>query len=177
MPFRAEKGLLQEGGKSELLILASQQESTSIDGLRVLKTYRYAKSVTSDERKKLIAKLRLDAELIAPKFRLRYAAIQAENKNVKNRYGVCFSDGVIRIRLSHVLTTKPLKYSSLVNTLCHELAHLRHFNHGPSFQQLYHEILEYARDRGIYRPEEFRKDQPKKRDNSREIGPKQLRLL
>jgi hypothetical protein len=39
-----------------------------------------------------------------------------------------------------------------VNTLCHELAHLRHFNHGLRFRRLYFEILEYARDRAIYRP-------------------------
>ncbi len=71
---------------------------------------------------------------------------------MKRRYGVCFSDGAIRIRLHHVTTGRPLKYSSLVNTLCHELAHLRHFNHGPRFKTLYLRILEYARAQGIYRP-------------------------
>jgi hypothetical protein len=39
-----------------------------------------------------------------------------------------------------------------VNTLCHELAHLRHFNHGPRFRAFYFAILEYARSQGIYRP-------------------------
>ena len=71
---------------------------------------------------------------------------------MKRRYGVCFADGTIRIRLRHAVTGRPLTYSSLVNTLCHELAHLRHFNHGLRFQRFYFEILEYARDRGIYRP-------------------------
>jgi hypothetical protein len=59
---------------------------------------------------------------------------------------------VIKIRLWHVTTGRPLKYSSLVNTLCHELAHLRHFNHGLSFRAFYREILEFAREQGIYRP-------------------------
>jgi hypothetical protein len=39
-----------------------------------------------------------------------------------------------------------------VNTLCHELAHLRHFNHGPRFRDFYLQLLEYARVQRIYRP-------------------------
>jgi hypothetical protein len=39
-----------------------------------------------------------------------------------------------------------------VNTLCHELAHLKHFNHGPNFQAFYAKILSWARQEGIYRP-------------------------
>jgi hypothetical protein len=71
---------------------------------------------------------------------------------VKRRYGVCYDDGSIRIRLRHVRTRNLLKYSSLVDTLCHELAHLRHFDHGSRFELLYQRILGYARRRGIYRP-------------------------
>ena len=100
----------------------------------------------------LMARLHLDAERLASRFQLEYRAIEPERANVKRRYGVCYSDGTIRIRLRHVVTRRPLKYSSLVNTLCHELAHLRHFNHGPRFQVLYQRILEYARSEGIYRP-------------------------
>jgi hypothetical protein len=73
---------------------------------------------------------------------------------VKRRYGICFSDGRIKIRLRHVTTGQPLRYSSLVNTLCHELAHLRHMNHGPRFKAFYLKILEHARSEGIYRPRE-----------------------
>ncbi len=71
---------------------------------------------------------------------------------MKRRYGICYSDGRIQIRLAHVTTGRPLRYSSLVNTLCHELAHLRHMNHGPRFKGLYLEILEWARREGIYQP-------------------------
>ncbi len=83
---------------------------------------------------------------------LRYRAIEAERPRVKRRYGVCYADGTIRIRLRHAATGKPLKYSSLVNTLCHELAHLRHFNHGLRFQRFYRQILEHARAARIYLP-------------------------
>ncbi len=103
-------------------------------------------------KKELMARLERDAQRICMRFRLRYRVLEPERANVKRRYGVCFSDGTIRIRLTHVTTRQPLKYSSLVNTLCHELAHLRHFNHGPRFQAYYAEILEGARREGIYRP-------------------------
>jgi predicted metal-dependent hydrolase len=102
--------------------------------------------------RRLIELLNRDAELIAGHFGLRYRSITAERVGVRSRYGVCYADGAIKIRLRHVTTGRPLKYSSLVNTLCHELAHLRHFNHGPRFKAFYFEILDYARVRGIYRP-------------------------
>jgi predicted metal-dependent hydrolase len=100
----------------------------------------------------LLSRIHRDASVLALRFGLRYRAIEAERPNVKRRYGVCFSDGTIRIRLRHAVTGRPLRYSSLVNTLCHELAHLRHFNHGLRFRRLYFEILDYARAREIYRP-------------------------
>jgi hypothetical protein len=100
----------------------------------------------------LLDSLQRDAERIAHRFGLRYKSIGAERANVTRRYGVCFSDGAIRIRLRHAVTGRPLKYSSLVNTLCHELAHLRHFNHGPRFKAFYFEVLDFARANGIYRP-------------------------
>jgi len=101
----------------------------------------------------LIARLRGDAYRIASRFGLRYRTIGAERANVKRRYGVCFSDGEIRIRLRHVRTGEPLKYSSLVNTLCHELAHLRHFHHGEPFKRFYQELLAWSRAAGIYEPD------------------------
>lgn len=100
----------------------------------------------------LVRRLNRDAAFIAEHFGLRYRSIEAERANVKNRYGICYSDGTIKIRLRHVGTGQPLKYSSLVSTLCHELAHLRHFHHGPSFRSFYAELLRFARECGIYRP-------------------------
>jgi predicted metal-dependent hydrolase len=107
-------------------------------------------------KKELLGRLELDAQRICTRFRLRFRALEAERANVKRRYGVCFSDGTIRIRLRHATSGKPLKYSSLVNTLCHELAHLKHFNHGPRFQGFYAEILAWARRESIYQPRQFK---------------------
>ncbi|HIF94553.1 MAG: M48 family metallopeptidase [Myxococcales bacterium] len=103
-------------------------------------------------KKALLDRLEQDALRICARFRLEYRVLEAEHANVKRRYGVCYSDGTIRVRLRHATSGKPLKYSSLVNTLCHELAHLRHFNHGQRFQDLYAEILGWARRERIYQP-------------------------
>jgi predicted metal-dependent hydrolase len=100
----------------------------------------------------LIEELERDAARIARVFGLRYRVIEPERPQVKRRLGVCYRDGTIRIRLQHAATGRPLKYSSLIDTLCHELAHLRHFNHGKRFQAFYRRILEHARREGIYRP-------------------------
>ena len=103
-------------------------------------------------RAELIARLNRDAALIAARFGLRYRAIEPEQPRVRRRYGVCYRDGTIRIRLNHVVTGRPLRYSSLVATLCHELAHLRHFDHSPRFRTFNQRVLEWARQAGIYRP-------------------------
>ncbi len=104
------------------------------------------------ERELILAQIQKDSRVLAHAFRLPLRILEAERPNVRRRYGVCYSDGSIRIRLRHARTGRLLKYSSLVDTLCHELAHLRYFNHGERFQLYYRRILEYARRAGIYRP-------------------------
>ena len=132
----------------------------------------------------LIERLNRDAEQISGRFGLRYKSVTAERANVTSRYGSCCEDGAIKIRLRHAVTGEPLKYSSLVNTLCHELAHLRHFNHGERFKSFYLQVLEFARAQRIYRPgrpAEGRTSRPlarpPARDEARPEGPVQLGLF
>jgi hypothetical protein len=105
-----------------------------------------------EAREGLLKRLRRDAELITGAFGLSYRDIGAARADARSFYGLCDEEGRIRIRLNHVTTGRPLRYSSLINTLCHELAHLRHFHHGPAFRSFYRQILEWAREQGIYRP-------------------------
>jgi predicted metal-dependent hydrolase len=132
----------------------------------------------------LIERLNRDAEWISRQFGLQYKSVTAERANVKSRYGSCCEDGEIKIRLRHAVTGKPLKYSSLVNTLCHELAHLRYFHHGERFKSFYLQILEYARAQRIYRPGRPAEGtasrspaRPPARDEAGPEGPVQLGLF
>jgi len=89
---------------------------------------------------------------LAVRFRLSWKALEAERDGVNGHYGICWRDGTIRIRLRHAKTDRLLKESSLVDTLCHELAHLRYFDHSVRFRRFYRQILEEARNLGYYRP-------------------------
>ena len=104
------------------------------------------------ETRRVLRRLRRDARLLARAYKLPLRSLEAERANVKRRYGVCYDDGSVRVRLRHLRTGELLKYSSLIDTICHELAHLRHFDHGPRFDALYRNILAYARRHGVYRP-------------------------
>jgi len=96
--------------------------------------------------------LRRDARRIAEHFGLKYQALEPEHARVTARYGSFDTEGVIKIRLTHARTGRPLKYSSMIDTLCHELAHTKYFRHGMRFQAFYERILAWAREAGIYRP-------------------------
>ena len=118
----------------------------------------------AEEERAVMDRLLEHARDLGTRFKLRYAAIEAEQDGVNEHYGICYEDGVIRIRLRHALTGRLLKESSLVDTLCHELAHLRHFDHGERFRSLYRRILEEARRLGYYRPGPTEKGRPRQGD-------------
>jgi hypothetical protein len=99
-----------------------------------------------------ISRLRRWGGELAVHFGLRFKAIDPERDGVVEHYGICFEDGLIRIRLRHAKSGKLLKESSLVDTLCHELAHLKHMDHSIRFRRFYAKILARARKLGYYRP-------------------------
>ena len=110
------------------------------------------RATRADEDRTVLERLRAQASDLASSFRLRLARLDPERYGVVAHYGICYEDGTIRIRLRHAKTGRLLKESSLVDTLCHELAHLEHFDHSPRFKNFYLRILEEARRRGYYRP-------------------------
>jgi predicted metal-dependent hydrolase len=126
-----------------------------IAGARIVRSReadRGRASLAAREKAALWARLEADAKRVADHFGLEYRTIEPEREGVRRHYGICYSDGTIRIRLRHSKTGRALKYSSLVNTVCHELAHLKHFNHGERFKKYYFRLLSWARQEGIYRP-------------------------
>ena len=106
----------------------------------------------ADEDGEVLARLRTMAAALAAHFTLRYSAVDAEAEGVVQHYGICYADGRIRIRLRHATTGRLLKESSLVDTLCHELAHLKHFDHSLRFRRFHEKVLLEARRRGWYKP-------------------------
>ncbi|HXV77588.1 MAG TPA: Wss1p-related putative metallopeptidase [Candidatus Polarisedimenticolaceae bacterium] len=105
-----------------------------------------------EEDRETIDRLRSWGAELAEHFQLRVRSIDVERDGVVRHYGICYDDGTIRIRLRHARSGKLLKESSLVDTLCHELAHLKHLDHSIRFRRLYVRILEQAREWGYYRP-------------------------
>ena len=86
------------------------------------------------ESRQVMKKLRAWGTELAARFELEFLSIDPERASVIEHYGVCYEDGAIRIRLRHARTGRLLKESSLVDTLCHELAHLKYMDHGLRFR-------------------------------------------
>ena len=110
------------------------------------------RELQTDQDDKIMRRLRTMANDLCKRFKLRYQKIDAETEGVTEHYGICYEDGEIRIRLRHARTGRLLKESSLVDTLCHELAHLRHLDHSIRWNRLYRRILDVARELEYYRP-------------------------
>jgi predicted metal-dependent hydrolase len=115
----------------------------------------------AEEDSDILEKLRHYAVELSAHFSLTYSTIEAEIDGVVEHYGICYADGRIRIRLRHATTGRLLKESSLVDTLCHELAHLKHFDHSPRFRRYYERVLGEARRRGWYKPGPKRTTEPR----------------
>jgi hypothetical protein len=126
--------------------------------------------------RELVERLRRDARRVAERFGLPPFDLDADRPDSHDRYGICFDDGRIRVRLVHARTGRPLKYSALVDTVVHELAHLRYMNHGQRWEALYQRMLLWCRNNGVYQP---RRTEPAARPEPADllVAPEQLALF
>ena len=128
-----------------------------------------------EEYRGLVDRLRTDAARVAEHFKLPPYELDADRPDARDRYGVCFDDGRIKVRLVNVRTGHVLRYSALIDTVVHELAHLKHMNHGPRWEALYDQMLAWCRAEGIYSPQPRRRPPSIVSENPISRQPAQLR--
>ena len=105
------------------------------------------------------------ADKVCAYFGLSYGRIMPETKKLAKYYGACWpckkcidakhideincNEKIIYIRI-HVLNkpSKSLARKTILQTLAHELAHLREWNHGTQFDEFEVEISDYMRELG-----------------------------
>ena len=83
-----------------------------------------------------LSKLRRDARRIKRAFKLPVKKVIDYSGP---EFGWCLPDNTIRIRLLSA-RRKPLHYNTLLDTLVHEMAHLRYRSHGQDFKRFKGEI-------------------------------------
>lgn len=73
-----------------------------------------------------------------------FKKLAGNDKCAKNSYGYCSADRHIRIGLRNPHTNKPVKWETVINTVCHELAHLTYHHHKRSWYRLYRKYFNYV---------------------------------
>jgi len=101
---------------------------------------------------RILAEIDRDVKPIVEHFRIPYNALKesiAEQSLGFNRG----AGGIISLNVRQKADPMAFrKYSAVMATMIHELAHVRHMNHGPMFRQFEMELMAWAREKGIYRP-------------------------
>ena len=100
----------------------------------------------------ILAKVKREVQPLLREFGLKFKTLKesvAEGSLGFNRGG----GGIIALNVRQKrFPMKLRKYSAVMATMLHELAHIRHMNHGPQFKMFEIELREWARKKGIYKP-------------------------
>lgn len=84
----------------------------------------------------LLTLVRSIAQKVAKKFNLKYRRIELfpiDDPDRKKSRGICYPDGFIYVGVRRRLRGRVDTLDSITDTIIHELAHLKYFNHGRSF--------------------------------------------
>lgn len=76
-----------------------------------------------------------------------FKKLAGNDKCAKNSFGYCSTDGHIRIAIRNPNTGKPVKWETVINTVCHELAHMTYQHHKRSWYILYRKYFNYVMEK------------------------------
>jgi hypothetical protein len=135
----------QLGKKQDRIQERKEWARTSIDGYSVY-------DVEGKEQvAAILGKVQRDVQPILRQFNLRFQTMK--ESVAEGTLG--FNRGRHTIALNVRQKANPMKlrkYSAVMRTMIHEIAHLRHMNHNLQFQMFDEELLAWARANGIYVP-------------------------
>lgn len=133
------------GEKSERVQTKKEWRRTVIDG------YSVYDLEGKEQVAAILAKAQRDVQPVLREFKLTFQTL----KESVAEGSLGFNRGRRIIALNVRQKRNPMKlrkYSAIMSTMIHELAHLRHMNHGPQFKMFETELKNWSRERGIYSP-------------------------
>lgn len=133
------------GQKAERVEMKKEWTRTVVDG------YSVYDLENKEQVAAILTKIQRDVQPILREFGLKFMSLKesvAEGSLGFNRDKRIIALNVRQKRNPMLLR----KYSAIMSTMIHEMAHLRHMNHGRGFQEFEVELMQWARDKKIYSP-------------------------
>jgi predicted metal-dependent hydrolase len=94
-------------------------------------------------------RLKVVASALAKEFHVRYKDVEELSREAEH-FGECvIEDRVIRVRLKVHNRNTEMKRSTVVRTLCHEMAHLIETHHTRKFKKIERLMLQLAKHYGV----------------------------